>query len=199
MASLEKFSYEIAAAMSWRQKAKRSEARGVCSISPLFSTGQDRVVETQTRSSQRLLCRHPDMERAVISCVERGLADPGWRGRLYRFQATDDRLSKPEELSAAVSIERASGRFDGEITFRCRRCGARKCFPADVESAVKTILKDAGLDGSASPVLELPDEACDDEPGLNFDCPECHHPHRSTPFYVDRERSQFNANSDTSR
>ena len=39
----------------------------VCSISPLFSTGQDRVVETQSRGSKRLLCRHPVMDRAVIA------------------------------------------------------------------------------------------------------------------------------------
>lgn len=106
--------------------------------------------------------------------------------RLYRFHATDNPQSKPEELSATASIEQASGRFDDEITFRCRRCGVRKRFPADVELAIKTILKDAGLDGSASPVLELHDEAWNEE-GLEFKCDDCHQPHRSTPFYVDRQ------------
>ena len=49
----------------------------------MFSTGQDRVVETQTRGSKRLLRLYPDMERAVISCVEQESADPDWRGLLY--------------------------------------------------------------------------------------------------------------------
>ncbi len=40
---------------SWRQSP--AAARDV----PLFSTGQDRVVETQTRGSKRRLCRHLGM------------------------------------------------------------------------------------------------------------------------------------------
>ena len=61
-----------------------------------------------------------------------------------------------------------------------------------VLDTIKSIHRKAKLDPASSPVLELPvlelpSEAWDDEPGLDFQCPACQQPHRSTPFCIDRK------------
>ena len=79
------------------------------------------------------------------------------------------------------------GTFDEAITFRCRRCAKRAPLPPRVLDTIKSIHRNAKLDPSSSPVLELPDEAWDDdEHDLNFQCLACQQPHRSTPFVIDR-------------
>ena len=78
------------------------------------------------------------------------------------------------------------GTFDEDITFRCRRCGQRAPLPLRVLATINSIHRNAKLDPSSSPVLELHDEVWDDEPGLDFPCPACQQPHRSTPFCIDR-------------
>ena len=78
------------------------------------------------------------------------------------------------------------GTFDDDITFRCRRCGQRDRLPLSVLKTINSIHRNAKLDPSSSPVLELRDEAWDDEPGLDFQCPACQQKHRSTPFCIDR-------------
>ena len=93
-----------------------------------------------------------------------------------------------------VVPEGLPGRYDDNITFLCPIRRERAELPDEVISTIDRITRDV-----TSPVLELPDDAWDDEPRLDFDCPKCGQKHRSTPFYVDRQRSNFNANSDTSR
>ncbi|MFM9966283.1 MAG: hypothetical protein ACKV2Q_34335 [Planctomycetaceae bacterium] len=94
-----------------------------------------------------------------------------------------------------VVRERLSGRYDDNITFLCPIPRERAVLPDEVISTIDRITRHV----TNSPVLELKDEDWDDEPRLDFDCPKCGQKHRSTPFYVDRERSKFNANSETSR
>jgi len=114
---------------------------------------------------------------------------PAWvtGARLYRFHSAYDYQSEAQVSSLGVAGERPRGQFDAKITFRCRRCGARHPLCKSVMSVINEIKKNARLSDTASPVLELPDEAWD-ENGLEFECPDCHQPHRSTPFYVDRKR-----------
>ena len=94
-----------------------------------------------------------------------------------------------------VVREGLTGRYDDNITFLCPKLRERAVLPGEVISTIDRITRHV----TNSPVLELPDEAWDDEPGLDFDCKKCGQKHRSTPFYVDRQRLKFNANSDTSR
>ena len=97
-----------------------------------------------------------------------------------------------------VVPEGLPGRYDDNITFLCpilRERAERAILPDEVMSTINRITRYV----TNSPVLELPDEAWDDEPRLDFDCPKCGQKLRSTPFYVDRQRSKLNANSDTSR
>ena len=60
--------------------------------------------------------------------------------------------------------------------------------PLSVLKTIKSIHLKEKLEPSSSPVLELPDEAWDDEPSLDFESPACQQPHRSTPFFIDRAR-----------
>ena len=94
-----------------------------------------------------------------------------------------------------VVREGLSGRYNDNITFLCPILRERAVLPDKVISTIDRITRHV----TNSPVLELPDEAWDDEPSLVFDCPKCLQKPRSTSFYVDRQRSNFNANSDTSR
>ncbi|MGZ0174897.1 MAG: hypothetical protein ACKVHE_35820 [Planctomycetales bacterium] len=78
------------------------------------------------------------------------------------------------------------GRFDDDITFRCRRCQQWSPLTASIQSAIASIHKAARLSKEDSPVLHLPTGAWDRESQLKFECPQCHQPHKSTPFVVDR-------------
>lgn len=81
---------------------------------------------------------------------------------------------------------RISGRFDSEITFRCRHCHRWSALPSSVLDTIESIHKTARLTHEDSPVLELPDNAWDCVPALLFECPTCDQQQKSTPFVVDR-------------
>ena len=95
-------------------------------------------------------------------------------------------LSPTEPTPIPLNGKPVPGTFDEAITFRCRRCAQRAPLPLRVLDTIKSIHRNAKPAPSSSPVLELPDEAWDGEPGLNFPCPTCQQPHRSTPFAIDR-------------
>ena len=116
--------------------------------------------------------------------------------RLFRAQSADGQGPKMcIGDSWEVMREGLSGRYDDNITFLCPIRRERAVLPDEVISTIDRITRNV----TNSPVLELLDEAWDDEPRLDFDCPKCGQKHRSTPFYVDRQRSKLNATSDTSR
>lgn len=54
---------------------------------PLFAVGKDTPLQVETRtqagSGHRLLCRHPEMEQAIIETVEDGLKSLSWTGLLF--------------------------------------------------------------------------------------------------------------------
>lgn len=117
---------------------------------------------------------------------------PAWvtAARLYRIGSVNGQLvpsTGPTPMPFAV--QPIPGTFDDEITFCCRRCGRRSPLPTSVIGAVDEIHRKAHLDAGSVPVLELPDDAWGDKQGLDFKCPHCPQPHRSTPFYVDRRAS----------
>jgi hypothetical protein len=84
---------------------------------------------------------------------------------------------------------RIPGRFDDDITFRCRWCGHWSPLPNYVQGVIRSIHKKVRLSEEDSPVLKLPDDAWDTEPDLAFACPQCCRPLKSTPFVVDRLRA----------
>ena len=90
-----------------------------------------------------------------------------------------------------VVREGLSGHYDEQITFLCPILRERTVLPDEVISTIDRITRHV----TNSPVLELPDEAWDDEPRLDFDCPKCDQKHRSTPFYVDRQKSKSHFHS----
>jgi hypothetical protein len=51
---------------------------------PLFDSDESLVVRTRLHGKEKtLLLRSPEMEEAVVECVELGLSDPRWEGLLY--------------------------------------------------------------------------------------------------------------------
>ena len=76
------------------------------------------------------------------------------------------------------------GQYDEHVSFLCPIQRTRASLPVKVIETIDAIVSN-GSDPD-SPVLQLPDDAWDDEPDLDFPCPECGQTHRSTPFYVDR-------------
>ena len=123
---------------------------------------------------------------------------PAWvtGARLFRAQSADGHGPKLRiGDSWEVVREGLTGRYDDNITFLCPILRERAVLPGEVRSTINRITRHV----TNSPVLELKDEDWDDEPRLDFHCPKCGLKHRSTPFYVDRQRLKFNANSDRSR
>ncbi len=117
---------------------------------------------------------------------------PAWvtAARLYRMGVVDGQpLAPTGPTPIPLNAQPVRGTFDEDITFRCRRCGQRAPLTFSVLATINSIHRNAQLDPSSSPVLELPDEAWDNEPGLDFQCPACQQPHRSTPFVIDRRPS----------
>ena len=117
---------------------------------------------------------------------------PAWvtGSRLFRIGFDNGDVVQPTGSKPLPWIGKPiPGTFDNNVTYCCQRCRHRSRLPDSVVLTVDSIHQYAGINADSAPVLELPDEAWDDEPGLDFECPHCHQPHRSTPFYVDRRAS----------
>lgn len=142
---------------------------------------------------------HPRLDKDGFVCDSNGrrtglqIIDPNpgpaWVTgvRLFRIGFVNgDYLAPTGTTPIALTGGPIPGSFDPDITFKCRGCGTRSILPNSVIDTVDAIHRRHGIGPADSPVLMLPDEAWDDEPGLDFECPRCQQPHRSTPFYVDR-------------
>ena len=147
------------------------------------STGGHFLWDVQTGECLDLIGDDCDIEGVRVSAPEPVIP---W--------VTGVRIFRPESTPALEDLHeplypngRIPGRFDEEITFRCQHCGRRSPLPADTQDCIRSIHRTARLSDEDSPVLKLPDAAWQD-PGLSLECPNCHQPHKSTPFVVDRQR-----------
>ena len=148
-----------------------------------LAVGGQFLWDVQTGECLDLICYYGDTEEVRVSAPEPVIP---W--------VTGVRIFRPESTPALEDLHeplypngRIPGRFDEEITFRCQHCGRRSPLPADTQDCIRSIHRTARLSDEDSPVLKLPDAAWQD-PGLSLECPNCHQPHKSTPFVVDRQR-----------
>ncbi len=117
---------------------------------------------------------------------------PCWvtASRAYHIEKGDHQLvSSTDSMPVPLPGQRLPGVFDDKITFSCRQCGRRSVLPPEVIEAVNAIHEKFGIGPTSVPSLELVDDAWEKGTSLNFPCLICGHPHRSTPFYIDRRPS----------
>jgi hypothetical protein len=106
---------------------------------------------------------------------------------------TGVRIFRPESAPALDNLHeplypdgRIPGRFDEEITYRCRHCSRWSPLPDGTLVSIRKIHERAQLSSEDSPVLKLRDGAWSGS-GLSVECPHCHQTQKSTPFVVDRQ------------
>jgi hypothetical protein len=83
---------------------------------PLFLTGDRLVVQTRAcRPEKRLLCRSPQMERAIIDLVAHGLTQPSWRGILYVMAWGSRESLRPLYIGKAGRYGKTAGNISGNL------------------------------------------------------------------------------------
>lgn len=106
--------------------------------------------------------------------------------RLFRMSLNAETVHKESNSRPAEFIGNPiPGVFEKEISYKCLNCGRRDLLPDAVLETIRLIHSENRIHPTDSPVLTLNNDAWDVR-GLNFECPHCNQPLRSTPFYVDR-------------